>query len=48
MSAMSPIIAGVIYQNFGFDMVMVYLGILFAIAAAITFTLPLNVNVTDG
>jgi hypothetical protein len=40
--------AGAIYQNFGFDMVMVYLGILFAIAAAITFTLPLNVNVTDG
>ena len=35
-------------QNFGFDMVMVYLGILFAIAAAITFTLPLNMNVSDG
>ncbi len=48
MSTMSPIMAGAIYQNFGFDMVMVYLGILFALAAAITFTLPLNVNVTDG
>ena len=48
MSTMSPIMAGVIYQNFGFDMVMVYLGILFALAAGITFALPLNVNVKDG
>ena len=47
MSTMSPIIAGVIYQNFGFDMVMIYLGILFAIAAAITLILPLNVNFTE-
>ena len=48
MSTMSPLMAGAIYQNFGFDMVMVYLGILFALAAAITSILPLNVNVTDG
>ena len=48
MSTMCPIMAGAIYQNFGFDMVMVYLGILFAIAAGITFILPLNVKVTDA
>ena len=42
MSTLSPLLAGIIYQNFGIDLVMIYVAFLFATASIIFFILPLN------
>ena len=42
MSTVSPLLAGIIYQNFGIDLVMIYVAFLFATASIIFLILPLN------
>ncbi|MEC8891436.1 MAG: MFS transporter [Chloroflexota bacterium] len=42
MSTVSPLSAGIIYQNFGIDFVMIYVAFLFATASIIFLILPLN------